>query len=638
MSENNELVTDINNTVLLMSIHELKGKEFLIGNYQRGYKWGKKEILELLNDIHTYDPTNGIYCLQPLILKPINDVKEKIDFENNKYEIHCNNEVIDGQQRATTLFIIIKYLNHLGLVDNNNLYSINYQTRERSGEFLNKKLDLIFDLNIDLITEKELQERNYEDVDVVNSLWKSFIENNQEYNNIDVYHFFIVTCYIKKWMQFNLKKDEDIKFFIEKLLHDVKVIWYSLDDAKDNQDVIEVFLNNNKGRIGLTPSELIKALFILNIRNTEIQSLSTLQINQFALEWDKIEKKLQDDNFWYFIQPDSNLYTDGTRIDYLFDLHISKKHKKDDHFYAYRAYEKMFNDNINFSKEWEIIVQLYTKLVDWYNDSLIYHYIGFITISGIKNLSEIITKSKGKTKDELKLFLNTLIKKDFTKQKKGEDNKFHIYDLDILNYEDYRPETRKILFLYNVLYYTSNMAKHKFPFELYVKENWSIEHIIPQNPKEISDIEMYKQWYRDILSYNETNLYDDILEQLNQYTSVENIKADKEFKSKLDKIIDEFEDTTHKIDNLLLLDRNTNSALGNKLYKEKRITVLRFDKKGKNDKDKPVFIPIETLNAFNKTFGKKINIENWSREDGENYKEAIAERLSNFLPKLKEQL
>ena len=80
----------MNNTILLLSVDQLKAKNFKIGNYQRGYKWGKKEILELLNDIHSYDKENGIYCLQPLILKPIDDTKEKIEFENKSYNIFCN--------------------------------------------------------------------------------------------------------------------------------------------------------------------------------------------------------------------------------------------------------------------------------------------------------------------------------------------------------------------------------------------------------------------------------------------------------------------------------------------------------------------------------------------------------------------
>lgn len=622
------------NTILLLSIGQLKDKTFSIGNYQRGYKWGKKEILELLNDIHSYDKSNGIYCLQPLILKPIDDNTEKIEIDNRIYEIFSNNEVIDGQQRTTTLFILIKYLVHIRLIDEKHLFNINYITRERSGIFLKENLKLIFDLNIDSITDKELEEKNYSDLVEVNKLWETFTINHKDFDNIDVYHFFAVACYIKKWIHSTLKTDEEKNVFIEQFLHSVKVIWYSLDDAKENQNVIDVFLNNNKGKISLTTSELIKALFVLNIKNNEIQSLSDLQINQFALEWDHIEKKLQDDNFWYFIQPNSDLYNNGTRIDYLFDLHI-KKSKKDDEYFAYRYYESLFNKGPNLTIEWEHVVQLFTKLVDWYNDSIIYHYLGFITVSGIKSLSTIITDSKEKTKEELRVYLIGLIKTEFAKKGKNEDgSEFNIYELDNLSYKPpYYAETKNILFFYNVLYYSSNMAKHKFPFELYVKEKWSIEHIIPQNPKDILDVDIYKQWYIDLLSYNDSKAYIEIIDQLQKHQTLNDIYKDKELMAKLDKIVIEFEDTTHKIDNLLLLDRNTNSSLGNQLFKDKRIKILRYDKNGTNDKGDPVFIPIETLNAFNKTFSEKINIENWLKEDGENYKNAISERLADFLPK-----
>ena len=85
--------------------------------------------------------------------------------------------------------------------------------------------------------------------------------------------------------------------------------------------------------------------------------------------------------------------------------------------------------------------------------------------------------------------------------------------------------------------------------------------------------------------------------------------------------------------NLLLLDKNTNSALGNKSFKDKREKILKFDKHGYNDDREPVFIPIETLNAFNKIESKKINIESWTKEDGDGYKNAISERLIEYLPK-----
>jgi hypothetical protein len=622
------------NTILLVPIGQLKNKIFSIGNYQRGYKWGKKEILELLNDIHSYDKSNGIYCLQPLILKPVDENTEQIEVENKIYKIFTNNEVIDGQQRTTTLFILIKYLVYIGLINESYLFNINYITRERSQDFLKENLNLIFDLNIDSILDKELSEKKYSDVNALNNLWETFAEQHKRFDNVDVYHFFIVACYIKKWFQTELDSNEEKNLFIDQLLNSVKVIWYSLDDAKNNQKVIDVFLNNNKGKISLTTSELIKALFVLNLKNNEIQSLSDLQINQFALEWDHVEKKLQDDNFWYFIQPNSDLYNNGTRIDYLFDLHI-KKSKEDDEYYAYRHYESLFNEGQNLTNEWEKVIQLFTKLVDWYNDSIIYHYLGFITVSGIKNLLNIVAESKGKNKEDLKDYLIKLIKTEFAKKGKNEDgSEFNIYELDNLSYKPpYYAATKKILFFYNVLYYTSNMAKHKFPFELYVKENWSIEHIIPQNPKEILDIEMYKKWYIDLMSYNGSTDYDEVIIQLKKHQTIESIYRDKALKAELDRILIEFEETIHKIDNLLLLDRNTNSSLGNQLFKDKRVKVLCFDKNGKSDKGEAVFIPIETLNAFNKTFSEKINIENWLKEDGENYKKSISDRLDDFLPK-----
>ncbi|HEX8016608.1 MAG TPA: hypothetical protein VF465_15370, partial [Flavobacterium sp.] len=57
------------NTLILLPVKDLSAKTFVIGGYQRGYKWGKKEILELMNDIHNYNPSKGLYCLQPLILR-----------------------------------------------------------------------------------------------------------------------------------------------------------------------------------------------------------------------------------------------------------------------------------------------------------------------------------------------------------------------------------------------------------------------------------------------------------------------------------------------------------------------------------------------------------------------------------------
>lgn len=70
-------------------ISEITGK-FTIEAYQRGYRWGKDEVEYLLEDINEI-PDGQKYCLQPVVVKNVNDTYE----------------LIDGQQRLTTLYLII---------------------------------------------------------------------------------------------------------------------------------------------------------------------------------------------------------------------------------------------------------------------------------------------------------------------------------------------------------------------------------------------------------------------------------------------------------------------------------------------------------------------------------------------------
>ena len=72
-------------------VADIKGS-FYVPSYQRGYRWGKDEVIRLLDDI--YMNGNKNYCLQPVV-----DRKSDKGFE-----------LIDGQQRLTTLFILLTYI------------------------------------------------------------------------------------------------------------------------------------------------------------------------------------------------------------------------------------------------------------------------------------------------------------------------------------------------------------------------------------------------------------------------------------------------------------------------------------------------------------------------------------------------
>lgn len=628
-----------NNTLLLLPIKELQDKSFIIEKYQRGYKWGKKEILELLNDIHEFDVKKEIYCIQPVILKPTTEKKGNIHIEDKEYSLYLENEVIDGQQRMTTIYILLHYLRSLNLDENIIQYSIKYKIREKSGDFLSKDLTGMFNEIPSQINE-DLKKKNYQDVKAVNDSWRNFVTENKDFDNVDIYHFFIVGYYIKNWFEQYLRKD-NIEAFIEKLINHIHVIWYSLDDAVKDHAVIEVFLNNNKGKIALTTSELIKALFVLDISNKESKAVAEYKINRFALEWDQVEKKLQDETFWYFIQPDAEKYNKGTRIDYLFDLKLGHNIRNDDTL-AYREYEKLFNDLKEnsegaFHTKWDEIIQLYNKLVDWYNDSFCFHYIGYLTVTGLSNLKSILDLSKGKTKDIFRDKLKDRIKESFEKTFRMDGHNILAYAIENLHYDHFYRQTQNVLLLYNVLYYVDKMSKNKFPFELYVKEKWSIEHIVPQKPRKPEDFDQYRLWIKDQLEYRKENVeisVDEkiILQALEGKNDFEDLKKDEELQERVNKLVDSFEDKTHQISNLVLLDRNSNSSLGNHLFETKRYKILKFDREGRNDDGEPVFIPVETLNAFNKTFSPNLKLKHWSAEDGDEYKKAITQRLNYFLP------
>ncbi len=86
--------------LILKSIYEILNYNFFIPSYQRGYKWDRQQVLDLLNDIYDFSQSEykGFYCLQPIVV-----LAEKIDNETRYI-------IIDGEQRLTTIYIILKYL------------------------------------------------------------------------------------------------------------------------------------------------------------------------------------------------------------------------------------------------------------------------------------------------------------------------------------------------------------------------------------------------------------------------------------------------------------------------------------------------------------------------------------------------
>jgi len=562
----------MHNILELKTINEIQKFTFHIPSYQRGYKWGTKEVTELLNDINDFVPRlineyledKTWYCLQPIVLKSID--------ENNF-------EVIDGQQRLTTIYLILYYLNQ-DFVENrrDKLFEIVYKTREGSSEFL-----------------------------------KTLTEQKIDNSNID--YFYISTAYktICDWFE-NQTDNFDKGAFRSKLKFNSKIIWY----LSNEDDAISIFTRINIGKIPLTNAELIKALFLNSSNFNNNESKLRLRQLEIATEWDNIEFSLQDNKFWFFLNQKAK---SSNRIEFIFDLMNSEKDLNDP-YSTFRFFNKKFSkgNHDELVANWEEIKRYYQRFSEWYNERDLYHKIGYLISSDIIDIKELYEESDSYTKSEFKEFIDHKIKLDFKN-----------IDISELQYADSK-NVRKTLLLYNILtMLNSDKDNAYFPFDMFKNENWDIEHIA--SIKEKIPEQNRNQWLKDANMFIEedNDLGKELKNRINKWTPEEELDKEKEFSELYYDIIDYFnqkmgdDDDINDISNLTLLDSATNRGYKNALFPVKRKTIIDRDKQG-------VFVPVCTKNVFLKYFSEyPPKMTFWTRDDRDNYEKDLHSILENYL-------
>ncbi|RCW33866.1 DUF262 domain-containing protein [Marinilabilia salmonicolor] len=602
---------DINlNKINFFSIQELISSEqpleFYVAPYQRGYKWGVSEIEYLLDDINEIKE-NEKYCLQPLTVR-----------WNSK-----NWELIDGQQRLTTIWLILTILKNDFNSPTSSIFSLNYDTRPSTRDFLNNDI---------ASTHFDGANSSLEDIE---QLWDTFIsrENNNLKNNIDNFHIFQAYYIIKRW--FSTKKYPiEISTFREKLEKQTFIIWNPVE-IQGKQDMEDYFINMNAGKIKLTSSELIKALFILKIDDSnDSWDIKEFKKKELANEWNQIENELQNKDFWFFIN-NSNRTEYPTRIGKLFDLMTENSDEKND-LYAYHLISKYPE-----KYSWENVVLIFNKLKEWYEDIPTFHRIGFLINSGTSTLQNIHQETVGQKQSTISTFLSDSIISDFKK----------FTSLDDLNYETNPEMCQKTLLLYNILLIEEQFPGQRFPFDHYQEKEWSLEHIHPQNPRGFKTIKEIKIWMEDykkrmeeirgVAEEEEKELLEKLktLEiKINENPKDENSNISKKTLDDINEFVEQYKDIfeLHGIGNLALLDKKTNSKIGNKSFLEKRSVILNPSPPPttKNDiKDKP-YIPLGTLHNFTKSTTNEIDnlqMQFWSLKDANDYKNKISKVLDSFL-------
>lgn len=570
------------------SINQLTGETFIIPDYQRGYRWQPTQVEQLLNDLwefaHSHQFTlaagQSPYCLQPIVVS---------QRENGQWE------VIDGQQRLTTIWLILDYIDET-------VYDITFETRNEQPS------------NMDMYYRK-----------MAKNVIQDWFKTPKQIGN---------STYDEKWL-----KRKFVAILTDPELYSAHFIWYNVtDEVKKNSSLaIDIFDRLNIGKIGLTNAELIKALFMTFV-DEKTTSESHKQLTQMRLgtEWDEIEKTLQQPLFWSFVYPEEKKYS--TRIEYLFDI-ITKKTTDDEDKYTFNKYVGLLRTT-SVELLWKEVKQLFQQMEDWYSHQKCFHYVGYLTACGwsFRKILDLRYNAD-----------NQPLPKDDVSLKLLKECKKTVIDFDLDRTDFYfkttREDIRKILLLFNVLTITSSEDKSqlflRFPFDEYRKKDdngkciWDIEHIHSQTDKKMSGNDRL-EWIKTMITYysgeSEEKKFGLAIEKLydsEEKTNCQTLYALLERLQKGEKVEEEFEaiyktlrsicendesfECVHSLGNLTLLDKWTNRSYQNAFFPVKRTIIINNAKKGR-------FIPLCTQNVFMKAYSKHLGtLTEWKNQDCEDY-------------------
>ena len=559
---------------------------FIIPYLQRAYKWKEKQAKQMLEDFSEFlKQEKTYYCMQPLAV---------VKTEDNKYEL------LDGQQRLTTLLILWRIL----FEDNkeNTFYPYIFEYERDSSEsntLLNR---------YSFITESDEIKKG-------------------EHRNIDEYYMSKVYGAIKQYFIDNSdNQKEDFKKLLKGEGKHILFLWYEVNEEEKHT----TFANLNSGKIELTCSELIKAI-LLSDDNKESSDNNGLP--------DKSLVAAQYDRLWYMLQTDEPLYN-GSRMDLLFNmvLNISQKTYEADPKSAF--YEVYTEKKVDLSKFWKDCRAYFVRIMDLYKNPYTYHYIGYLTY----------IKDNNKIDDWVKAYKELGLKGCIEQMKsKVRGSISGLDDLEKITYSNTSKTTlRKIFILHNIqtilIHYeaikTANLglrfSYEQFPFELLYSQKWDIEHIAS-----LTDNPLTKQKDREDWIASAKADYPEIFAQRpelnNEIDLFEKDSKTEKFTHIYNEIVGSAESNSPQnkdgLGNLVLLDRHTNRSYHNSLYKRKRKIILAASNIDNQNKEYQVtYIPRCTLNVFLKTYntGLEVKLGEWTQDDYDKYLGDLKEKLEQI--------
>jgi hypothetical protein len=654
----------MDNSIKQYAIGELlDGRYLYIPSYQRGYRWTEKQVGDLLRDLLCFanDFANEgqekkqeqFYCLQPVIARPITDEEKlKSIFEteyNDSILEHGVWEIIDGQQRLTTIFLLYKYLlDQKGWdvdtlkeeEDGKELYHICYATRDGSSKYLEE------------LTMKSIRDSNENDIK----------------ENVDFFHMANAFKYIGEWIKtegknINVRYQlggslDNIRTSFFKLLNgmsdtkggSVQVLWYEIAETKEKNNIKE-FQKINTGKIRLTDAELIKGLFLLKKNFTSGDKY--IKQSELALEWEFIENTLHANNFWYFLQKKS--IDMPNRIDLLFNLiykkNIIKEVPEDEwddkikeidellsdtrqseifRFY-YNRFEGKMGEELQHevSSAWNEVMELFRTLDDWFCSPATYNFIGLLSQCG-EDLCRLVLHFEYMPETSYRVDFENYLKQRISHHLRGA--KIDKERKAILNTYKEHDTIYKLLLTLNIHLLNEQNQKlesesdvYKFPFDVLSAQNWDIEHVDSFHTNNLKRDKDKEDWIKTAMDDRSGDLKDEEKALIQQKLEENALDDAINILKKNAQEVEADEEIKNTIGNLTLLDAATNRSYGNSLFCTKRRIIIERIKQG-------VFVPVATQYIFAKFFDPKgTNRSLWTRDDMEAYHKYIYNALITYV-------
>ena len=505
------------NTIKMKSVRELVGttekspvERYKISSYQRGYRWkAEEQVRALLDDLKDFfqQPKGEIYCLQPIVVAKGQD--EKGEFW----------EVIDGQQRLTTLFLL---LHVLGAEE---VYDIDFEVRVNSAHLLT-----------DIVEGKAV------DID----------------KSPDAYFMSEAYKKIKQWVDEQQLLSTDFK---TTLLDSVQEIWYevaftSASTAEKEKEKIDIFNRLNIGKIPLDDAELLRALFLNHIVGEGTHD-DVLLKGIFATEWQEMEYFLQKDDVWGFLNPEDKAMRN--RILLLFRLVAQAKTSQGRATFCFFENElrELSHEERRAKVQdyWKETKRLFAFIRACYNDQHLYHLLGLKIKEKFKNVKlEILNYNDNAAdiKNVLLLFnVLTLDQQDCLSQQRFP---FHKYHQNVWSLEHIHAQKSEAV-QGNIAEQLANMHK-----ELEELDKAEIPELQSHIKKILSELTTLQE--KESLEEEDIRTFNQLMQNFDALFS------------------DDASSGMHEMSNMALLTSGDNAALNNSYFLSKRIKLLQLERNG----------------------------------------------------------